>query len=218
MKIVILLSGGMDSITSLYHACRRYTNSEVIALIFNYGSKSNDKEIDFSRYHCDRLNVKYSIFLFPVYSFQSKSLNIVNNYGVAFSNGIRLSFAAGYADNIGAKVVMLGGHKSDFNFTLDYKEEFVNSMCKSIELGTNNKISIIYLFKKITNSHLIKIGLNLGVDYSKTWSCLSFKERPCLTCEKCKERINGFWLNDIKDPILTMDEWDRSKRQCISNF
>jgi len=62
----------------------------------------------------------------------------------------------------------------------------------------------------MTKAEIVKQGLKFGVRYDLTWSCYKGEERPCLKCGTCTERTEAFLLNNVKDSLLTTEEWERA--------
>jgi len=220
-KAVIICSGGCDSVTLLHWAKKQY--DEIEALTFDYGSKHNKREQEFAKYQCDLLGIKHQIINLDFNSWGFKS-NLLQNdlpipeghYAadnmkqtvVPYRNGIMLSIATGYADSIGAEAVFLGSHKGDRAQYPDCTTEFTQAQSLATQLGTSSHIKVISPFNDLMKWDILKIGLKLGIDYSKTWSCYVGKERPCLKCGTCVERTESFYRNGSKDTLLTYKEWD----------
>ena len=56
-------------------------------------------------------------------------------------------------------------------------------------------------FKDLSKEEIVKIGLEMSLDYSQTWTCYEGKAKPCKKCSACLERINAFEKNNFKDPL-----------------
>jgi 7-cyano-7-deazaguanine synthase len=219
-KAVCIISGGLDSITLLYWAKQKYQDIE--AINFKYGAKHNDREATFADYHCKKLDIPLThIELdFTKWGYKSALLKTgdkipeghyedenMKQTVVPFRNGIMLSIAVGYAENIGAEYVMLGSHKGDRSIYPDCRSEFTQAISLASQLGTYKGIKIISPFNDLTKWEVLEIGLKLGIDYSKTWSCYNGLKRPCLKCGTCVERTEAFYKNNINDPLLSIEEW-----------
>ncbi len=76
----------------------------------------------------------------------------------------------------------------------------MNKMSAAIHAGTYNDISIHAPFVDIDKTEIVKIGLQLGVDFKQTWSCYKGQDVHCGTCGTCVERKEAFQLNGAKDP------------------
>jgi 7-cyano-7-deazaguanine synthase len=201
MKVVCLLSGGMDSTTLLYQLLNQ--QNEVYAVSFNYGSKHNDKELEMAQWHTQRLNIRHEIVRLDFMNYLLKS-DLLKSGGeipeghyqdaimkqtvVPFRNGIMLSIAAGWADSLEADAVAIASHAGDHAIYPDCRVSFNKGMKRAIWEGTYRNIQLLSPFSKITKKDIVKIGLSLGVDYDHTWSCYKGGDVPCGKCGTCRER------------------------------
>jgi 7-cyano-7-deazaguanine synthase len=213
MKVVVLISGGMDSVSALYEAGRAH---EVISgLSFNYGSRHNEKEIPFAAFHCQRLGFPHRVIqlgfvgqLFKSALLQSGGPIPDGHYEeqtmkqtvVPFRNGIMLSIAGGFAESIGAEALLIAAHAGDHAIYPDCREEFMQAMGEAIRLGTYAGIEILRPFIQLTKAQIALRGHELGVDFSKTWSCYKGGAVHCGTCGTCVERREAFMLAKLPDP------------------
>lgn len=211
--LVVLLSGGMDSVCVLYHTLE---NHEVVAAIsFNYGSKHNEKEIPFAALHCDRLKIEHRIIqldfvneLFksdllksggqiPDGHYQSETMK---STVVPFRNGIMLSIAAGFAESKDAQGLVIAAHAGDHAIYPDCREDFMQHMAESIRIGTYAGIKLLRPFIAMTKTQIARRGHELGVDLVQTWSCYKGNALHCGTCGTCVERREAFRLAELIDP------------------
>ena len=213
MKVVVLLSGGMDSVSALYEAHSQY---EVLgALSFHYGSKHNDSEIPFAAFHSEKLGVPHRLISlgFIGETFKSDLLQSggevpkghytaenMKSTVVPFRNGIMLSIAAGFAESFGAEGIVIAAHSGDHAIYPDCREDFMESMAAAIRLGTDAGIKVISPFITMTKAEIAKRGAELGVDFLKTWSCYKGGEIHCGECGTCVERREAFQLAGLQDP------------------
>jgi len=212
-KAVVLISGGMDSVSALYEARQHY---EVIAgLSFDYGSKHNHKEIPFAAVHCAEFGISHQVIRLGFVSDFFKSdllktggtipdghyeqLNMKQTV-VPFRNGIMLSIAGGYAESNDAQALVIAAHSGDHAIYPDCREEFMKSMADALRLGTYAGIEILRPFIAMTKAQIARRGHELGVDFSKTWSCYKGGEIHCGTCGTCIERREAFELAGLADP------------------
>ena len=196
---IIILSGGMDSVTMLYE----YKERIAMAVTFNYGSKHNEKEIAFARKHCERLGIKHIIIPlgFMQQYFKSSLLiggeeipeghyqdDNMKSTVVPFRNGIMLSIAAGLAESNGLKHVMLANHSGDHAIYPDCRPEFVTAMSAAISNGTYDGVTVFAPYTGITKTEIARRGAAIGIDYSETWSCYKGGDKHCGKCGTCTER------------------------------
>ena len=212
-KIVVLLSGGMDSVTAIYHTIRDH--DVVGALSFHYGSKHNDREIPFAAYHCNRLHVPHVVIplAFIGEHFESALLKKGNEIPkghyeeqtmkqtvVPFRNGIMLSIASGFAESKNAQGLVIAAHAGDHAIYPDCREAFMVAMGNAIRLGTYAEVELMRPFIKMTKAQIAMRGSELDVDYSQTWSCYVGSDVHCGECGTCVERREAFLLAGVPDP------------------
>ncbi len=213
MKSVVLVSGGMDSVAALYSASQ---SSEVIAaLSFHYGSKHNDREIPFARWHAAQLGIPHVVIplTFIAEEFSSDLLakggeipkghyeeESMKKTVVPFRNGIMLSIAAGFAESRGGDALVIAAHSGDHAIYPDCREEFLSAMADAIRLGSYAKLELVRPFVFCSKADIAKRGLEIGVDFSKTWSCYVGGEIHCGECGTCVERREAFQVAGLTDP------------------
>lgn len=215
IKVVVLVSGGMDSDAALYHA--QIENEVVGALSFDYGSKHNHKEIPFAAHHCERLGVPHRVIklsfvneLFASDLLQSGGAIPDGHYEeltmkqtvVPFRNGIMLSIAGGYAESVEADGLIIAAHAGDHAIYPDCREAFMKAMGDAIRLGTYAEVQLLRPFIRLSKAQIAARGQELGVDFSKTWSCYKGKVTHCGTCGTCVERREAFEVAGLQDPTV----------------
>lgn len=216
-KAVVLLSGGLDSATTLYAAQER--GFQVHCLIFDYGQRHR-REIRSAqriakRAHCPatvikiRLPWKGSSLLDKKKALPQKReifKGIPSTY-VPARNTIFLSFALSYAEAIGASRIFIGANAVDFSGYPDCRPKFYQAFNKLSGLATkrgieHKAIKIETPLIGLKKSEIIKQGLKRGVPYQLTWSCYEGGKRPCGQCDSCLIRKKGFKEAGLKDPAL----------------
>jgi 7-cyano-7-deazaguanine synthase len=213
MKVVVLLSGGMDSVTALYHAAKEHRVSGTLS--FDYGSKHNQKEIPFAREHASRMGILHEVIMLDFISRHFRS-DLLQSGGaipeghyeeesmqktvVPFRNGIMLAIAAGWAESIGADGVVIAAHGGDHAIYPDCREEFLCAQGNAMRLGTYAGIQLLRPFVHANKADIVRRGDELGVDYTRTWSCYVGGETHCGRCGTCVERREAFLLAGIPDP------------------
>lgn len=210
---VIIVSGGMDSITLLYE----HKDDIALGISFDYGSNHNAREIPFAKMHCERLGIKHiTINLdFMHQYFKSSLLDGANaipegHYAednmkstvVPFRNGIMLSIAIGIAESNNLNMVFIANHGGDHTIYPDCRPEFIKAIDNSAESGTYNNVRVIAPYTNITKADIANIGKKLGIDYTETWSCYKGGEKHCGRCGTCVERKEALAKADIEDKTL----------------
>lgn len=110
---------------------------------------------------------------------------------VPFRNGIMLSYACAIAENMNLKNIMVSNHAGDHAIYPDCREEFIDSMSKAVSFGTYNNIKIVAPYTNITKRDIALRGKELGIDYSKTWSCYKGGDVECGVCGTCVEKLEA---------------------------
>ncbi len=213
---VIIVSGGMDSITMLYE----YKDSIALGISFNYGSNHNAREIPFAEMHCRKLGIPHitiDLAFMPKY-FKSSLLEGADaipegNYDdenmrstvVPFRNGIMLSIAIGIAESNGLQYVMMANHSGDHAIYPDCRPEFVGNMSEAAKAGTYNHVEILSPYTNISKADIARKGKALGIDYSQTWSCYKGGEKHCGKCGTCRERREALREAGIIDTTVYED-------------
>ncbi len=215
MKTVVLLSGGMDSVTALHWARKEY---EVVgAVSFDYGAKHNHREIPLAAWHCADSGVKHDIIdlafvnqLFASDLLKSGGTIPEGHYAdetmkktvVPFRNGIMLSIACGLAESCEAEALVIAAHAGDHTIYPDCREPFMQGMAEAMREGTYARIELLRPFIHLDKAGIAKLGAKLGVDYGRTWSCYKGGDLHCGKCGTCVERIEAFVLAGIHDPTV----------------
>lgn len=210
---IIIVSGGMDSVTLLYD----FKDRIALGISFDYGSNHNAKEIPFARWHCEQLGIEHitiDLAFMPQY-FKSSLLEGADaipegHYAdenmkstvVPFRNGIMLSIAAGIAESRGLKYVMMANHGGDHTIYPDCRAEFVEAMSEATKAGTFPGIEILAPYTNITKADIARKGKELGIDYSKTWSCYKGENVHCGKCGTCVERKEALRDAGIEDTTI----------------
>jgi 7-cyano-7-deazaguanine synthase len=121
---------------------------------------------------------------------------------VPFRNGIMLAIAAGFAESRGAEAVVIAAHSGDHAIYPDCREGFLAPMAAAIREGTYAGIELLRPFVAMDKAAIARRGAELGVDFSKTWSCYKGGDRHCGLCGTCVERREAFLLAGIPDPTV----------------
>lgn len=225
-KYLIVLSGGLDSVTTLNVYVNKYGSQNVKAISFDFHSKNNftfnnnNVELICSKYWTKKLNVDH--FIIDV-SYMSKilehlrnnvsDLNIKNKEkpqtSMSFRNLQLLSIAAAYADINDCNKIVTGFQKQD-NYTYwDTTNLFKDKFNEILKLNKSVNIELECPFINDNKEEEIRKGLELGIDYSTTWTCYNpiiineiNKIYPCRKCPSCLDRELNFKKLNMEDPLL----------------
>lgn len=215
MKACVLLSGGMDSVAAFYEVLA--THEVTACLSFDYGSKHNAKEIPFAKLHAERQGVAHHVIPLDFMDSLFKS-DLLKSGGeipeghyaeqtmkqtvVPFRNGIMLAIAAGYAESVEADALVIAAHSGDHAIYPDCREPFMQAMGTAMEQGTYAKIQLLRPFIDMDKAGIARRGVELGIDFSETWSCYKGGDLHCGVCGTCVERREAFMLAGIPDPTV----------------
>lgn len=214
---IAIVSGGMDSVTMLHYLVKQL-NRKPAVLTFTYGQK-HIKEIESAKYQCELLKCEMhevvdTSFLVP--AFASSALvsdaisipDIVSVQGnpqpatyVPNRNMIFLSIAAAFAETLKAKEIAYGAQAHDMYGYWDTTPEFLEKINSVFSLNRKERIQIIAPLVNFSKSDVLKLGLELGVDFANTWSCYQGGDLACGVCPTCAERLAAFQSLGIRDPI-----------------
>ncbi len=215
-KAVVLLSGGLDSAVSLYSAKEK--GYETFCLSFDYGQR-HKKEISRAKEIASVSSSQWHLvkFRFPWKgsSLTDKNLAVPINRSfkgipstyVPARNMIFLSFAASFAETIGAEAIFIGANEIDFSGYPDCRFPFLNTFQKALRLrtkkGAEGEKLVIYapLIRK-NKAQIVKMAKRLKVPIQLTWSCYMGGKRPCGVCDSCRLRKKGFEIARVKDTVL----------------
>ena len=221
MKAVVLVSGGLDSTTCL--AIAREQNFDLYALTLNYGQR-HDHELNSARMIIDFFNIHdHSIIDIDLAQFggsaltdqidvpKKRDLSDMDEIPVTYvpaRNTVFLSLALAWAEVLGSFDIFIGVNALDYSGYPDCRPEYISSFEKTANLATKAGVSgssfkIHTPLIDMTKSEIIKVGIDLGVDYSLTSSCYDPDQEgnPCGLCDACYLRLKGFKEAGITDPL-----------------
>ncbi len=219
MKTVVVFSGGIDSATLLKNRLNeghevkvlhlshnaRYTGQEYRAVTnicreFGMNEKGDIvfMEFDISKHFKSSLLVGGSDIPKEEYD-MNKAEETVTSTIIPFRNGIILSIAAGYANSIGYRKVVIASHKGDHKFYPDCSPGFNVAMRQAVSQGTGFEVSIQAPFQDLTKAQIIRLGAIYKIPYQLTWSCYEGGSIQCGICGSCRERRKAFEEAGVQD-------------------
>lgn len=214
------MSGGMDS--ALAAKIAKDEGYEIIALHFNYGQRTQKKELDSFRKIKESLGAadSYEIDLdffeqIGASALTDKRIDVptggieegVPVTYVPFRNGIFLSIAAAIAEKHAAKALYIGVVEEDSSGYPDCRKSYIKQMQKAINLGTKEEtnLEIKMPLVAMSKAQIVAEALKRNVPLEYTWSCYKDEEKACGVCDSCRLRLKGFEKAGAKDPIAYTD-------------
>jgi len=215
-RAVCIISGGMDSALSAKIA--QQDGYELIGVHFNYGQKTEKKELECYQKIVDGLEIKES-YEIPLDFFKQigatalidENLDIptggieegVPITYVPFRNGIFLSIATAIAEKHGAEALYIGVVEEDSSGYPDCREGYIDAMERAINLGTKDEtvLQIKMPLVAMKKEEIVKKSLALDVPLEDTWSCYKNEDLACGLCDSCRLRLKGFRDANSSDPI-----------------
>jgi 7-cyano-7-deazaguanine synthase len=223
-KAVVLLSGGLDSATTL--AIARGEGFRCYALTFRYGQRhkreteaakevasslgaAEHRIIDIDLASLGGSALTDSAVEIPKDAWQLGGSQQIPSTYVPARNTIFLSYALAWAEVLGAFDIYIGVNSTDYSGYPDCRGEFIAAFEQTANLGTaaaakgQGRYRIHTPVIEMTKAQIIRVGTELNVDYSLTHSCYDPDEygRSCGSCDSCRFRLKGFAEAGLDDPI-----------------
>ena len=204
----------MDSVTMLHDLYEQGHELEVVS--FDYGQR-HAKELDVARANAEKLGLAHKViemqFLSQLldksaltgdtdvpeghYADENMKQTVVPN-----RNMIMASLAIGLAVNNGQEAIAMGVHSGDHAIYPDCRPEFISALRTTALIANYEPIDVLAPYLKMDKGSIIKRGLEIPtMDYSETWTCYKGLVKACGECGSCQERLEGFAINGIEDPL-----------------
>jgi 7-cyano-7-deazaguanine synthase len=232
MKAVVLLSGGIDSSTTL--AIAKAEGFQIYALSFDYNQR-HKRELESARMVASALGVeKHLVISFDLREIGGSALtsdievpkermkdpSIIPVTYVPARNTIFLSFGLAWAESLEAGHIFIGANAIDYSGYPDCRPEYLKAFEEMANLATKISVegALRFVIKaplvSMKKSDIIREGTRLGLDYALTWSCYDPQPKdvrgpefgemiPCGQCDSCIIRAKGFEETGTKDPLVT---------------
>lgn len=224
MKVISILSGGLDSTILTYKLVEEYGKDNVIALSYFYNQK-HSIELEKAKITCKKLQITHEILDISFLSgFLKNSSSLVKNSNlevptieevighpqpityVPFRNLLFQSLSLAFAESIGVKKVFIGLQEHDLYSYWDTTEEFIKKVNSICELNRMNLISIETPFIRMSKYDEILLGKELNVNFEDTWTCYNPIEKnseifACGICPSCSERLMNFQKAGLEDRL-----------------
>ena len=220
MKAIILLSGGLDSTTTLY--CARRDGWEPLCLTIHYGQRHH-REIVHAQRIASHLQLENWVLPFllpwggssltehqislPKGRKEEEMTKEIPSTYVPFRNSIFLSLAVSLAEAKGAEAIYFGANALDYSGYPDCRPEFLETFETLVKQGSKTgtegrRIQVMAPLLKLSKAEIVRLAHELGVPMEWTWSCYEGGEFPCGQCDSCLLRAKGFREAGIEDPLL----------------
>ena len=216
-KAVILLSGGLDSATILRLA--KQQGYACYALSFDYGQRHN-AELNAARRIAEEAGVlehklvRIGLDAIGGSALTDNRIDVPNRLQpgipvtyVPARNTVFLAFALGWAEVLGALDIFIGVNAVDYSGYPDCRPEYIRAFQHLADLATKvgvegGHFAIHTPLIELSKADIIRTGMGLGVDYSRTVSCYSASEdgKACGVCDACRLRAEGFKAAGVVDP------------------
>jgi 7-cyano-7-deazaguanine synthase len=222
-RAVVLLSGGLDSTTTL--AIAKKQGFDVHAMTFRYG-QPHQIEIEAARRVSDQFDVvEHVIVDFDLRLFGGSALTsdlaipkgrsaeeMASGIPITYvpaRNTIFLSFALAWAEVLKCQDIFIGVNALDYSGYPDCRPEYIEAYQQMANLATREgvegrqRLTVHTPLLQLTKAQIVRRGLELGVDYSVTCTCYdpSPTAQACGECDACLLRLKGFAENDMQDPV-----------------
>ena len=214
---VAIVSGGMDSVTLLHYLVKEQKRSPAV-ITFIYGQKHH-KEIAYAQAQAALLGCREHLLLdlSPLKTIFTGSALIAGGQAIPNAldvigdpqpptyvpnrNVIFLALAAAFAETQGVSDIYYGAQRHDIYGYWDTTPQFLEQLNNVYRLNRKAPIQILAPFVTYSKTDILRIGLELEVDYSKTWSCYEGQDVACGHCPTCAERLQAFQNLGLTDPL-----------------
>lgn len=220
-KVVLIYSGGMDSFTLLHDLVRQ--GYSVHALSVNYGQRHR-RELQKARDVCGT-HIPHLILQLPQVTGLSANSALAGHTPLEVPEGhydeetmratvvpgrnlLLLTLAYMHATAVGANAVYYAAHAGDHHIYPDCRPKFihrVDGIFECMEDDFAKRIELRAPYQDLNKGQILSIGLDLGLDYSWTWTCYKGGDVPCGRCGACVERKHAFAANKAIDPLGYQD-------------
>ena len=214
-RIVLLLSGGLDSTTLLFHL--RKQGHDVRCLSFHYGQR-HSRETNIAEQLCSDLNIRHNRIELATLGHLLKGSSLTdtsvpvpegeyNEHNmrktvVPNRNMVMIAIAAAVAIAEGRDTVSYAAHGGDHTLYPDTRPEYIEALTHLLHLCDWKKVELYTPFNKLTKRDIVTIGAQLGVPFEITWSCYKGLVAHCGDCTACTERKQAFVEAGVPDPTV----------------
>jgi len=218
-RVLVILSGGMDSTVCAALAVRDFGAIHTAALHIDYGQRTEKRERQAFQQICDRLEIHKRMDVETAF-FRRIGGSALTDDSIAvpeagpevgtqipvtyvpFRNAHFLSAAVSWAEVLGAEKIYIGAVSQDSSGYPDCRPEFYAAFNVAVRTGTKlGQIRIETPLIALRKADIVRLGLELGAPFDLTWSCYSREDRACGECDSCVLRMRAFEAAGARDPI-----------------
>ncbi|MDH3973919.1 MAG: 7-cyano-7-deazaguanine synthase QueC [Deltaproteobacteria bacterium] len=206
-KSIVLLSGGLDSTVAFKKVCDE--THVILAISFNYGQRSAEKEIEAAKRICRQFSVNHQAISLPWLrditntSLVDREKNVPqlreseldNATGKAHEsaqavwvpnrNGIFINIAAAFCESMGAELLVTGFNAEEAETFPDNSPRFIGAINDSLHFSTLKDIEVVSPTLGFDKAGIVQLGIEIGAPLEKIWSCYEDGDRMCGKCESC---------------------------------
>jgi 7-cyano-7-deazaguanine synthase len=218
---VVLLSGGVDSSTLLRVLRRERPDARLFAVSFFYGQK-HARELACARWQAGAAGVaEHQVVDLAVFGAALAGPSALTDPArpvpdlealapaerdqpptyVPHRNLILLSLASAYAESRGCDDVCYGAQRQDQYGYWDCTPEFVERLNRVLALNRRRPVRVLAPLAGLGKAEVVRLGLEAGVDFSRTWTCYRGADLACRACPSCVERLAAFQAVGVADPL-----------------
>ncbi len=219
MKSIVLLSGGLDSLVSL--GIKRDELKIELALTFDYGQKSLEKEIQASEKICKFYNINHKIIKLdwlkqitttslvsstdvPTGDELKNNVESAKKVWIPNRNGLFLNIAGCYADAQNYDYILIGANREEAQTFPDNSQEFIDSINKEFEKSTLKHPKVVAPLINYDKNDIVKVALAYKVPLELTMSCYQGAEGHCGICESCLRLKHALEYNNAQKYIAEL--------------
>lgn len=205
-KAIVILSGGLDSAVSMLQSMKQY--DVVLALTYDYGQISHDKEVAAARALCERYQIQHQVL--PLdwlkkitttalvnsdHPIPHPSIEDLDEHHSAEENaklvwvpnrnGLMIHIAACYAEVLGAKVILTGFNQEEAATFADNSLAFIQATNQSLAYSTLISCRVESPVVNLNKKDIVLLGKKLKLPFELIWSCYEGREKMCGACESC---------------------------------
>lgn len=226
MKAITLLSSGLDSVAALAIAAEDFDIE--MAITFDYGQRSREREIGYSRKVCEYFEIEHRVIKLDWLS-EITSTSLVNRdievpslsfedigetapaeitdasakaVWVPNRNGVMLNIAGSFAESRECDYIVVGFNGEEAGTFPDNSLAYVQAMDRAFSYSTQNGVKILAPLIELGKTEIVRRALEAKAPLEYSWSCYHGEEIPCGECESCVRRARAFKNVGVKDPLL----------------